>query len=153
MDDSARSEFLKLIADTLSDNEIKLIEKYKTKKRKLLRYRNTWKTIRAEVDGDVITKFYTETRRLIKVGHDDVFIDYKPVKQKWVAAAGVTHFQPKDTLSELVDTVRYHKRHIDIDRIFISELSKFEEIGNHQILKDRYKKVYIVVDAHLLFFR
>ena len=145
----------------------------KRKQNLLKKYRNTWKTVRCiedDLDEEWINNWWTNNKmtnkNLIQVGYQDIILgcsnDNTGKVKSWNAITGTDceWFIEQSTLKDMINEVMYHNSsgvnewgdstigggHQDVNRIFIGidSVKYFESNAELEVLKNRYKKVYIM---------
>lgn len=168
-----KERFLKTLGEQINYNDMNTIKKSNINKRKkerkhnsLKKYRNSWKELRCkekDLENEWINDWWMKNkickRNKINIGYQDIILGYN---NTWTAITGTDceWFEEQSSLQDIINEVFYHNSsgvdnwgagtiggsHENVDRIFINkeEIEYFESNNEIEILKNRYKKVYIL---------
>ena len=165
---------LEEIGQKINLNDLNIIRKSNINKRKkekkensLKKYRESWKKLRCkedDIEEEWINDWWKNNKickkNKISIGYEDIIMGYN--NNLWSAITGTDceWFEEKSTLQDMINEVMYHNStgvdnwgvgtvggsHENVNRIFISieSIKYFEGEEELEILKNRYKKVYIL---------
>lgn len=174
LSEDEKKEFLKQLGKEMDTTEISIIKKSNQDKRKqerlsksLQKYRKSWKILRCKEEDlgcDWVNNWWKNNRitdkNLIEKGYQDIILGYDTKQWSAITGTDCEWFEPQGFLQDMINAVRYHNRsgvgewgaatiggsHEHVTRVFIGSdsVKYFEGDGELEILKNRYKQVYIL---------